>query len=88
MQDSSTIYIAIKSPDESTISARLQDGRSFTIGFRFTDTVQKLRRIISETAFGRRLQISLTYQSHLLDDAKTLREAGILGHAELLVALV
>ena len=88
IQDSTILFLAFKSPDESTITARLHDGRTFTIGFRFTDPVQKLRRLISEKAFGRRLPLSLTYQGQPLDDLKTLREAGIIGHSEVFVKLV
>ena len=83
MQEGSVIYLATKDTDQSTINAHLDDGRTLVVSFRFTDTVQKLRRVVGELAFGRRLPLAIVRDGRELEDSKTLSDCGVVPNCDI-----
>lgn len=77
IQDHATLFCVQRPASARTLEVRVEGGDSLTLGFRLTDTVQKLKRIVAERAFGRRCPLVMMYNGKALEDLKTLSEYGV-----------
>ncbi len=88
IQDKAVVFCVQRPASSRTVDARVEGAESLTVGFRLTDTVQKLKRIISERAFGRRCPLKMLFNGLPLEDSKTLNECGLGQHAAVSVKRV
>eukprot|EP00826_Nyctotherus_ovalis_P019540 TRINITY_DN1603_c0_g1_i8.p1 TRINITY_DN1603_c0_g1~~TRINITY_DN1603_c0_g1_i8.p1 ORF type:complete len:104 (+),score=24.03 TRINITY_DN1603_c0_g1_i8:119-430(+) len=74
VQDGAIIYCVIKPVTNDSVLVKLEDGTSFEINFRLSDTVQKIKRVISERAYGKRCRLSLLYKGESMRDGEELKK--------------
>ncbi len=86
LNEGSVIYCVTKERGSHNLRARLENGVVLPVLCRITDTVQKLKRLIAETAYGKRCPLNLSYQGRLLEDLATLQDCNIAEQGELLAS--
>ena len=85
IQENSKLVYALRCSNRSTIEARIDGCEPVKLDYRLTDTIQKLKRIIGERAFGRRFPLVVIYQGKILENLMTVRDCGIEENAVLYV---
>ena len=83
IQEGAVLYCVIKPNTHNAIHVRLDDGTNVEIPFQLTDTVQKIKRLIGEKAYGRRCQLLAFHHGAPLDDAKTMKDYSIKNKEEI-----
>eukprot|EP00826_Nyctotherus_ovalis_P034986 TRINITY_DN2960_c0_g1_i1.p1 TRINITY_DN2960_c0_g1~~TRINITY_DN2960_c0_g1_i1.p1 ORF type:complete len:152 (-),score=15.45 TRINITY_DN2960_c0_g1_i1:14-469(-) len=74
VQEDAVIFCVVKPVTDNSLVAKLEDGTTFEVNFHLSDTVQKIKRIISERAFGKRCRLSMLHNGNVMSDAKELKE--------------
>ena len=84
LQSGAVIYCVIKPDLENRLKVKLDDSTLLDIGFQFTDSIQKIKRIIGEKAYGRRCPLVVFYNGVQLEDLKMLKDYGIVSKSEII----
>ncbi len=83
VQSGAVLFCVIRPPSDQVLSVRLDDGAILPVTYQITDTVQKIKRIIGEMAYGRRCPMLVFFKGVLMEDAKMLKDCGIVPKCEL-----
>ena len=85
MQEGAVVYCVVKPMTDNCFLAKLEDGNSIEVSFRLTDTVQKVKRVIAERAYGKRCRLSMLYKGVVMKDKKELKEYKLKNKEEIII---